>query len=336
MTLIENQSLQALNTFGIPARARYFATADSEADLRAAFQQGIIPLLILGGGSNMLLTQDFNGLVVKNNLLGKEIVEETEASAIVRAGAGENWHQFVCWALEQGLGGVENLSLIPGTVGAAPIQNIGAYGVELRDVFFKLEAMDIATGTVHVFTKNDCRFGYRNSIFKQELKGRYCITRVYLQLSKTNHQINTEYGAIRETLAARGITQPSIRDVSDAVIAIRTSKLPDPAKLGNAGSFFKNPEIEPAHFDQLRQAFPNIVAYPGSDGKIKVPAGWLIEQCGWKGIRRGGAGCYEKQALVLVNYGNASGADIWQLAQDIVDSVERRFAIRLQPEVNVI
>lgn len=336
MTLIENQSLQALNTFGIPARARYFATADSEADLRAAFQQGIIPLLILGGGSNVLLTQDFNGLVVKNNLLGKEIVEETDTSAVVRIGAGENWHQFVCWALEQGFGGVENLSLIPGTVGAAPIQNIGAYGVELRDVFFKLEAMDISTGAIHTFTAPDCRFGYRNSIFKQELKGRYCITRVYLQLSKTNHQINTEYGAIRETLAARGITQPSIRDVSDAVIAIRTSKLPDPAKLGNAGSFFKNPEIEPAHFDQLRQAFPNIVAYPGSDGKIKVPAGWLIEQCGWKGIRRGGAGCYEKQALVLVNYGNASGADIWQLAQDIVDSVERRFAIRLQPEVNVI
>lgn len=336
MTILEHHSLQALNTFGIAARARYFVEATTEAELREAFQLDITPQLILGGGSNMLLTQDFPGLVVKNNLLGKEIVEETETSAVVRVGAGENWHAFVRWALDQDLGGVENLSLIPGTVGAAPIQNIGAYGVELRDVFYKLEAMDIATGEIHTFTQMDCNFGYRDSVFKNELRGKYCITGVYLQLTKTEHQINTSYGAIRDTLAAHGITEPTICDVSDAVIAIRSSKLPDPAQLGNSGSFFKNPEIESVHFEQLKQTFPHIVSYPGSDGKIKVPAGWLIEQCGWKGQRRGDAGCYDKQALVLVNYGTATGADIWQLAQEIANSVEEKFGIRLQPEVNVI
>jgi len=336
MTILKNHSLQALNTFGISAKARCFIEARTEAELRAAFQQNITPLLVLGGGSNMLLTGDFPGLVVKNNLLGKEIIEERDEHVIVRAGAGENWHEFVLWTLERGLGGIENLSLIPGTMGAAPIQNIGAYGVELRDVFHELEAMEIATGEIRTFTAADCQFGYRNSIFKNEWKGKYCITRVALQLTKTNHQINTSYGAIQKTLAERGVTKPTIRDVSDAVIAIRSSKLPDPAKLGNSGSFFKNPEIEPAHFDQLRQAFPNIVSYPGSNGKVKVPAGWLIEQCGWKGQRRGDAGCYEKQALVLVNYGSATGAEIWQLAQDIANSVEEKFGIRLQPEVNVL
>jgi UDP-N-acetylmuramate dehydrogenase len=336
MTILRNHSLQALNTFGISAKARYFVEAHTEAELRAAFQQNITPLLVLGGGSNMLLTRDFPGLVVKNNLLGKEIVEETSSHVLVRAGAGENWHEFVLWTLNRNLGGIENLSLIPGTMGAAPIQNIGAYGVELRDVFHRLEAMEIATGEVRTFTAADCQFGYRNSVFKHELKGKYCITRVYLQLTKADHRINTSYGAIQKTLAERGIGEPTIRDVSDAVITIRSSKLPDPAKLGNSGSFFKNPEIEPAQFDQLQQAFPDIVSYPGSNGKIKVPAGWLIEQCGWKGQRRGDAGCYEKQALVLVNYGSATGAEIWQLAQDIAGSVLKKFGIRLQPEVNVL
>lgn len=336
MKLEENYNLQALNTFGIAANARYFAEAHSEADLRKAFQLQVQPMLILGGGSNLLLTQDFEGLVIKNVISGKTIIEETDTQVIVRVGAGENWHQFVLWCLDQDLGGVENLSLIPGTVGAAPIQNIGAYGVELKDVFHHLEAMEVATGNMHTFSHAECRFGYRDSVFKNELKGKYCITQVYLQLTKITHQINTSYGAIRETLAAQDVTEPTIRDISNAVIDIRSSKLPDPAKIGNSGSFFKNPEIPAEQFAKLQQRFPHIISFPGSNGKIKVPAGWLIEQCGWRGTRRGDAGCYEKQALVLVNYGNASGEDIWRLAQDIVASVQDTFGITLSPEVNII
>ncbi len=336
MKLEENYNLQALNTFGIAANARYFAEAHTEADLREAFQLQIQPMLILGGGSNLLLTQDFEGLVIKNAITGKTIIEETDTQAMVRVGAGENWHQFVLWCLDQDLGGVENLSLIPGTVGAAPIQNIGAYGVELKDVFHHLEAMEVATGNMHTFSHAECRFGYRDSVFKNELKGKYCITQVYLKLTKRAHQLNTSYGAIRDTLAARGVTEPTIRDISNAVIAIRSSKLPDPAKIGNSGSFFKNPEIPAGQFAELQQRFPHIISFPGSNGKIKVPAGWLIEQCGWRGTRRGDAGCYDKQALVLVNYGNASGEDIWRLAQDIVASVQDTFGITLTPEVNII
>ncbi len=336
MELEENYNLQALNTFGIAANARYFAEAHSEADLRKAFQLQIQPMLILGGGSNLLLTQDFEGLVIKNAIPGKTIIEETDTQAMVRVGAGENWHQFVLWCLDQDLGGVENLSLIPGTVGAAPIQNIGAYGVELKDVFHHLEAMEVATGNMRTFSHAECRFGYRDSVFKNELKGKYCITQVYLKLTKLAHQINTSYGAIRETLATHGVTDPTIRDISNAVIDIRSSKLPDPAKIGNSGSFFKNPEIPAEQFAKLQQRFPHIISFPGSNGKIKVPAGWLIEQCGWRGTRRGDAGCYEKQALVLVNYGNASGEEIWRLAQDIVASVQDTFGITLSPEVNII
>lgn len=336
MKLEENYNLQALNTFGIAANARYFAEAHTEADLSEAFQLQIQPMLILGGGSNLLLTQDFEGLVIKNAITGKTIIEETDTQAMVRVGAGENWHQFVLWCLDQDLGGVENLSLIPGTVGAAPIQNIGAYGVELKDVFHHLEAMEVATGNMHTFSHAECRFGYRDSVFKNELKGKYCITQVYLKLTKRAHQLNTSYGAIRDTLAARGVTEPTIRDISNAVIAIRSSKLPDPAKIGNSGSFFKNPEIPAGQFAELQQRFPHIISFPGSNGKIKVPAGWLIEQCGWRGTRRGDAGCYDKQALVLVNYGNASGEDIWRLAQDIVASVQDTFGITLTPEVNII
>lgn len=336
MKLEENYNLQALNTFGIAANARYFAEAHSEADLREAFQLQIQPMLILGGGSNLLLTQDFEGLVIKNAISGKTIIEETDTHAIVRVGAGENWHQFVLWCLDQDLGGVENLSLIPGTVGAAPIQNIGAYGVELKDVFHHLEAMEVATGNMHTFSHAECRFGYRDSVFKNKLKGKYCITQVYLKLTKLAHQLNTSYGAIRETLAAHDVTEPTIRDISNAVIDIRSSKLPDPAKIGNSGSFFKNPEIPVEQFTELQQRFPHIISFPGSNGKIKVPAGWLIEQCGWRGTRRGDAGCYDKQALVLVNYGNAKGEEIWRLAQDIVASVQDTFGITLTPEVNII
>lgn len=336
MKLEENYNLQALNTFGIAAEARYFAKVHAEADLREAFQLQIQPMLILGGGSNLLLTQDFEGLVIKNAIPGKTIIEETDTQAIVRVGAGENWHQFVLWCLDHDLGGVENLSLIPGTVGAAPIQNIGAYGVELKDVFHQLEAMDVATGKMHSFSHAACHFGYRDSVFKNKLKGKYCITQVYVKLTKRAHQLNTSYGAIRDTLAAQGVTEPTIRDISNAVISIRSSKLPDPAKIGNSGSFFKNPEIPAAQFAELQQRFPHIISFPGSKGKIKVPAGWLIEQCGWRGTRRGDAGCYDKQALVLVNYGNAKGEEIWALAQDIVASVRDTFDITLSPEVNII
>ncbi|MDX1942336.1 MAG: UDP-N-acetylmuramate dehydrogenase [Saprospiraceae bacterium] len=337
MKIIEHQPLKSLNTFGIAANAAYFVEAHSEEELRQAFQLNIQPILILGGGSNLLLTKDFDGLVIKNTISGKEIIETKQEDTLVRAGAGENWHLFVLWCLEQGLGGIENLSLIPGTIGAAPIQNIGAYGVELKDVFHHLEAMHIASGDIRTFSKEECRFGYRDSIFKQELKGQYCITQVYLRLNKSNnHDINISYGAIRDILQTMNIKYPTIHDISKAVITIRSSKLPDPVKIGNSGSFFKNPEIPLHQFEALQKQFPTIISFPGSDGNIKIPAGWLIEQCGWKGYRRGDAGCYEKQALVLVNYGNAKGLELWQLAQDIADSVEAKFGIRLHPEVNVI
>ncbi len=336
MQILENQSLQSFNTFGIDAKAQYFVTIHSESELREALQSNIHPIFILGGGSNILLTQDFDGLVIKNNILGKEIVEKTDNQVIVKIGAGENWHETVLWTLSQDFGGLENLSLIPGTVGASPMQNIGAYGVEIKDVFYQLEAMERATGNIHLFDKSACQFGYRESIFKKILKNQFIITRVYYKLTTQNHIINTSYGAIQEVLLAKNITNPTIHDVSDAVITIRSSKLPDPVKIGNAGSFFKNPEILQTKYHVLKEQFPNMPAFPGENERIKVPAGWLIEQCGWKGTRRGDAGCYNKQALVLVNYGNAKGEEIWQLAMDIADSVEAKFGIRLSPEVNVL
>lgn len=336
MLISENQSLQPYNTFGIDVTTRYFTEVHTEAELREALQSGIEPIFILGGGSNILLTKDFAGLVIKNSISGKAIIKTNENQVIVRIGAGENWHQTVLWTLSQNFGGLENLSLIPGTVGASPMQNIGAYGVEIKDVFHHLEAMERATGEIRTFDKAACQFGYRESIFKKERKDQYVITQVYFQLTLVQHNINVSYGAIREVLSAKGIENPTIQDVSDAVIAIRSSKLPDPAKIGNSGSFFKNPEIPVAQFEILKQQFPTIPAFPGEKGGVKVPAGWLIEQCGWKGTRRGDAGCYDKQALVLVNYGNAQGAEIWQLAMDIADSVEGKFGIRLMPEVNIL
>jgi len=336
MQILKNQPLQPYNTFGIRATARHFVEVHSEHELRQALQSGIQPIFILGGGSNILLTRDFEGLVVKNDMLGKEIIDINDHQAIVRIGAGENWHQAVLWTLAQNLGGLENLSLIPGTVGASPMQNIGAYGVEIKDVFHHLEAMERATGAIHTFDKAACQFGYRESIFKKALKEQYVITQVYFQLTTQNHNINTSYGAIQEVLKQQGIQQPAIHDVSRAVIAIRSSKLPNPAQIGNAGSFFKNPEIPQTQFDVLKQHFSTIPAFPGEGGGVKVPAGWLIEQCGWKGVRRGDAGCYDKQALVLVNYGNASGGEIWQLAMDIAESVKEKFGIQLAAEVNVV
>jgi len=338
-TLLANQSLRPFNTFGIDATARYFMEADSVTALQNALRlpeiQGL-PLLVLGGGSNLLLTRDFEGFVLKISLKGIELVGEDEYFYYVRAGAGENWHGFVQHCIAKGWAGVENLSLIPGTVGAAPMQNIGAYGVELKDVFYELQALAIADSSLHTFSHSDCRFGYRESIFKYEAKGKYIITSVTFCLRKTP-QINISYGAIRQTLEAMGIAAPTIADVSRAVIHIRQGKLPDPAHLGNAGSFFKNPEIPKAQYEELKARYPDLPAYPTEQpDRMKIAAGWLIEQCGWKGKRVGNTGAYKNQALVLVNYGGASGAEIWQLAQQIQASVAERFGVQLQAEVNVV
>ncbi len=336
MKIRENVSLQAYNTFGIDVNARYFAEITSVDDLREIIFGNHHPLLILGGGSNMLLAGDWEGLVVKNNILGREIISKKGAYSIVAIGGGENWHELVLWALENNLGGIENLSLIPGTVGAAPIQNIGAYGVELKDVFEKLEAIDLDTGKLEIFTADDCDFGYRNSYFKKENKGKYLITKVLLKLNNQNHEIHSDYGAIQDILKAEGISDPGIKDISKAVIAIRSSKLPDPEELGNSGSFFKNPEIPRTQLVALQEQFPNIVFYELPDNMVKVPAGWLIEHAGWKGRRVGNTGSHEKQALVLVNYGGATGKEVWDLALAIQQSVREKYGIMISPEVNVI
>lgn len=336
-TIRTDVSLQTLNTFGVAARAARFLEVNSAVAL-----QRYLPLdepfrLVLGGGSNILLTGDVPGLVLYNRIRGLEVVESDRRTVVVAAGSGENWHAFVQWCLQHDFGGVENLSLIPGTVGAAPIQNIGAYGVELRDRFERLEAVELATGRRRTFSAADCRFGYRDSVFKRELKNKYFITRVLLRLSRSSHHaLHLEYGAIRRVLAEMSIEHPTIQDVGAAVVRIRRAKLPDPAQLGNAGSFFKNPVIDLRTFEALKERFPDIVFYPAGEGRVKVPAGWLIERCGWKGRRIGRVGCYEKQALVLVNYGGATGEEIAGLARRIGESVEATFGIRLETEVNIL
>ena len=336
MEIHQNYSLLALNTFGLEAKAEHFATVHSVDALQAAIQSPIRPILVLGGGSNLLFTQDVSGLVLKNAIQGIKTIQTVDNTTWVEVGGGVVWHDFVLWAIEQGLGGVENLSLIPGTVGAAPIQNIGAYGVELKDVFAHLNAVDLESGELRSFNNADCQFGYRDSIFKHEAKGKYCISSVLFSLTNKNHQLNISYGDIRQTLDANGVQDPGIADISRAVVQIRSSKLPDPAKIGNCGSFFKNPETERAVLERLLPQYPQVPHYDLPDGRVKIPAGWLIEQCGWKGKRVGNTGSYEKQALVLVNYGGATGAEVKKLAYDIIDSVEQRFGIRLEPEVNMV
>ncbi|MCB0634338.1 MAG: UDP-N-acetylmuramate dehydrogenase [Saprospiraceae bacterium] len=334
--MLIHQSLFSYNSFGIDVHADLFTAVRSIDQLAEILIKHSQPKMVLGGGSNVLFTHDPESIILHNQILGKEVFRQSDTQIVVRIGGGENWHQVVLWCLENNWGGVENLSLIPGTVGAAPIQNIGAYGVELKDVFFGLDAIDLTTGQSRHFSPNDAQFGYRDSIFKRELKGKLFITHVYFQLSRNNHQINTEYGAIREMLDQLQISQPGIQDVSRAVVAIRRSKLPDPKELGNAGSFFKNPEIDAVAFDRLQAKFPSLVFYALDNNRFKLPAGWLIDQCGWKGKRLGPVGCYEKQALVLVNYGGATGQDVLNLASRIMDSVEERFGIRLEPEVNIL
>lgn len=331
----ENISLRPYNTFGIDARAKYFA-AFKDLDELVAFSASDLelPTFILGGGSNILFTKDFDGLVLKNEISGIEKISEDDEYVYVKAGAGENWHRFVLYCIDRNWSGLENLSLIPGNVGASPMQNIGAYGVELKDFFYSLEAFHLEEKKIFSFSRNDCEFGYRNSVFKERYKDQFIITSVTFQLRKTP-VFNTSYGAIREELEKMGVKELSIQAISQAVINIRSSKLPDPKEIGNAGSFFKNPEVSLDKCQELQSEFPAIIAYP-SGSKMKLAAGWLIEQCGWKGQRRGDAGCHEKQALVLVNYGNAKGQEILDLSDEILQSVNKKFGLILEREVNVL
>ena len=332
----EHISLRPFNTFGIEAEAERYCEIHQISDLQAiARQQGEEPIYILGGGSNVLLTGPVQGRVLHIRIPGRRIESVSGNTAIVSAGAGEHWHDFVQWCLAQSLGGVENLSLIPGSVGASPIQNIGAYGAELKDVFHSLEAVRLSDGELVKMDAADCDFGYRDSFFKREGRGRYAIVKVYFQLTASEHRLRLDYGAIRDTLREMSIADPGIQDVSRAVIQIRQSKLPDPARIGNAGSFFKNPEIEADIWRRLSQLYPGMPHFPLPDGRVKIPAGWLIEQCGWKGFREGDAGCYDQQALVLVNYGQATGQEILALSRRIAASVRERFGIGIEPEVNV-
>lgn len=337
MLIEENQSLKKFNTFGIEAKTRWFAEVNHPEDLVELYSKGLLkePLLILGGGSNLLLTKDFEGLTVKVNLKGIEILPHPDSTKkILKAMAGETWHDLVIFSIRQGLGGIENLSLIPGKAGAAPMQNIGAYGVELKDVFDHLTAFDLQTGKEVRFQKEECNFGYRESIFKRNLKGKYIITSIALVLSK-NHEFKTDYGAIEEQLKLLG--QPkSIENISNAVIEIRRSKLPDPEKIGNAGSFFKNPSISKEQFEKIKNNFPEIPSYPSEQNLVKVPAGWLIEKCGFKGLKKGNCGVHEKQALVLVNFGGASGSEIFELSENIIQTVLEKFGILLEREVNIL
>jgi UDP-N-acetylmuramate dehydrogenase len=340
LTVQRSVSLRPYTTFGIEAQANYFADIISETDLETLFQLtefNELPKLILGGGSNLLLTQDFPGLVIRLSLGGISVVREDELHLYVQAGAGVGWHTLVMYCVDNNFAGMENLSLIPGTVGAAPMQNIGAYGVEIEQIFDHLDAVHIETGEKRRFEHADCQFGYRESVFKHDLKGQYIITSVTFRLNKTP-TFHTRYGAISETLTEMGITDEtmSIKAISDAVIHIRRSKLPDPAEIGNAGSFFKNPEISADQFDQLKTTYPALPGYPMASGTVKVPAGWLIEQAGWKGYRTGDAGVHAKQALVLVNYGRATGHEILALAHQVQASVQEKFGITINPEVNVI
>lgn len=337
MNILENISLKNYNTFGIDANAKAFIEINGLAQLQKALELKAYPnKFILSGGSNMLLTKDIDALVMHINLKGIFIVEEDDNHVLVKVMAGENWHELVLWSLEKGYGGLENLSLIPGNVGTAPIQNIGAYGVELKDVFESCAAMEIQSGELNAFSLKECKFGYRDSIFKNEAKGRYIITSVTFKLTKKNHQLYTGYGAIEEELSKNGIVYPTIKDISNAVIAIRQSKLPDPKEIGNSGSFFKNPVVSKKSYQKLKKNNPEIPAYKLDDGSYKIPAGWLIEQCGFKGKRFGDAGIHEKQALVLVNYGNATGKEILEVAEMVQNTVNERFNIKISPEVNII
>lgn len=337
MTLHSNFSLKNYNTFGIEAKAKQFIAVHSLYELKTVLVENPTEKkFILGGGSNMLLTQDINALVIHIDLKGKKIIDENDDFVWVESQAGENWHEFVLWTIDQNFGGLENMSLIPGNVGTTPVQNIGAYGAEIKDHFISCQAISIANQEVRTFQNEECRFGYRESIFKNEVKDQYIITSVVFKLTKRNHKINTSYGDILGELEKNDVQNPSLKDVSNAVIAIRQSKLPDPKELGNSGSFFKNPIVPKSDFEKIHQRFPEMKYFEVSATEVKVPAGWLIEQAGFKGKRFGDAGVHKNQALVLVNYGNATGQEILAVSKDIQETVFKTFGIRIEAEVNVI
>lgn len=336
MKIQSNHSLKELNTFGIDVRAKNYVEAKSLTDLIQLCRANTADqLFFLGGGSNMLLTKDIESTVVKINLEGIEIIKENEDYVWIEVQAGENWHDFVLWSVQNDYGGLENLSLIPGNVGTTPIQNIGAYGVELKDVMSSCRTLDISSQKEQIFTNEECKFGYRESVFKNEFKNQYIITAVTFKLSKRNHQLKTSYGAIQEELNQEGITKPTIQDISRAVINIRNTKLPNPKEIGNSGSFFKNPIITKTQFQIIQSSHQNIPFYQVDENQFKVPAGWLIEKAGFKGVRYGDAGVHEKQALVLVNYGKATGLEIVRLAETIQKNVFELFQINIEAEVNI-
>ncbi|PQJ81409.1 UDP-N-acetylmuramate dehydrogenase [Polaribacter glomeratus] len=335
MNIRNNISLKNYNTFGISVNAKRFISVNSVYQLQQLLKIEK-DIFLISGGSNMLLTKDIENLVVHIDIKGISIDKEDDSSVYITVNSGENWHELVLWCVSNNYGGVENLSLIPGNVGTCPIQNIGAYGIEVKDTISKVEALEIETGKLISFSNVECNFGYRNSIFKNEVKGKYIITSVSFKLTKDAHQLNTSYGAIDVELASKNIKNPTLKDVSNAVIAIRKSKLPDPKELGNSGSFFKNPVVSKAQFIEVQKEYTTIPSYSVSDTEIKIPAGWLIEQAGFKGKRFGNCGVHEKQALVLVNYGNATGSEIYELAKKIQNTILHKFGIILEIEVNVI
>lgn len=337
MEIVPDFSLKNYNTFGIEAKAKQFVAVHNITDLKVVLEQNSTKKkFILGGGSNMLLTQDIDALVIHIDLKGKKIIDENDDFVWVECQAGENWHEFVLWTINQNFGGLENMSLIPGNVGTTPVQNIGAYGTEIKDTLVFCEAMCIDNQKMKTFLNEECHFGYRESIFKNQAKDQYVITSVVFKLTKKAHKINTSYGDITSELEKNNISIPTLKNVSDAVIAIRKSKLPDPKELGNSGSFFKNPILLRSEFEKIHSKFPAMKYYEISATEVKVPAGWLIEQAGFKGKRFGDAGIHKNQALVLVNYGNATGQEILAVSKNIQDTVFKIFGIAIEAEVNVI
>lgn len=337
MEIIDNFSLKNYNTFGIEAKAKQFVSVHSVEELQTVLKENPAQKkFILGGGSNMLLTKDIEALTIHVDIKGKTIIAQTEDAVWVEAKAGENWHEFVLWTIDQDFGGLENMSLIPGNVGTTPIQNIGAYGTEIKNTFVYCDAVNIQTLEIRRFNKEECKFGYRESIFKNEVKDQYIIVSVVFKLTRQNHKINISYGDIAAELAKKDISAPTLKEVSNAIITIRQSKLPDPKELGNSGSFFKNPIIPRSDFERIHLLHPEMPSYTVSETEVKVPAGWLIEKAGFKGKRFGDAGIHKNQALVLVNYGNATGQEILNVSKEIQKTVKELFDIEIEAEVNVI
>ena len=338
MNIIKNYPLLKLNTFGVDIKAKYFTSINTINELIEVRKTKVftdLKLLILGGGSNILFTKDFDGLVILNNIKGKEIIDQNQQSIFLKIGAGENWHELVMYCVDNGWGGIENLSLIPGNTGTAPMQNIGAYGVEIKETFIELEALEISSGKIVKFNNSDCEFGYRESVFKNKMKNQYIILNITLELKK-NPVLNINYGDVKAILESQNIKNPAIKEVSNAIISIRQSKLPDPKKIGNSGSFFKNPIVSLNQLELIKKKYPNVVNYEINENEFKIAAGWLIERAGWKGKKFNNYGVHEKQALVLVNYGLANGMEIFELSEKIILDIKDKFGITLEREVNII